>query len=137
MEYQGQQHIRPSCCFPFAELTPSQTTLICPSVFKTSVFNAAPDIPPHPAYVNRPDLASNVVRAIFAEDGPNPAGALGDDPAKAARAILSVIGMEDPPVRMPLGEGAFNGFKAKAKALNEQADRFEQVAKSMGFDAQK
>lgn len=65
---------------------------------------------------------------------PENKGLFGDDPKKAAKAILGLVDREGPaPVRVPMGEWALAGFGKKSQELKEQAEEFDELARSMAF----
>jgi NAD(P)-dependent dehydrogenase (short-subunit alcohol dehydrogenase family) len=57
------------------------------------------------------------------------------DPAKAARAILDVIGSDDPPVHLLLGTDAFARVTEKLDALRAEFSAWESLSKSTDFTA--
>ncbi|WP_205417499.1 oxidoreductase [Trinickia diaoshuihuensis] len=57
------------------------------------------------------------------------------DPAKAARAILDVIGSDDPPVHLLLGTDAFARVTEKLDALRAEFTAWESLSKSTDFTA--
>ncbi|MFK3740818.1 oxidoreductase [Massilia sp. TN1-12] len=52
------------------------------------------------------------------------------DPVKAARAMLSIIGHDDPPVHLLLGSDALELVRGKLAALAEELDRWESLTVS-------
>jgi NAD(P)-dependent dehydrogenase (short-subunit alcohol dehydrogenase family) len=56
------------------------------------------------------------------------------DPAKAARAILGLIGSEKPPLHMVLGSDAIRMVREKLRALSAELDAWEHVSLSTDFD---
>lgn len=56
------------------------------------------------------------------------------DPAKAARAILGLIGAERPPAHLVLGSDAIRMVREKLRALSAELDAWEHVSVSTEFD---
>ena len=56
------------------------------------------------------------------------------DPAKLAGAVLHLAGMEDPPLRLLLGQDVLNAFREKTAAWKASVDEWEPVTLSMNFD---
>lgn len=57
------------------------------------------------------------------------------DPAKAARAIITVVDAPNPPGLLLLGQDAINSFRAVADAQHAELDAWEQTSLSTGFTA--
>ncbi|ORY89327.1 hypothetical protein BCR35DRAFT_174519 [Leucosporidium creatinivorum] len=110
-----------------------KVTSVTPSLYATPVMTNAPSIPVHPAYANNPSLPSNAMRQFLDPStfGKRPPG---EDPAKAVKAILSLLDMEKAPLRFPLGTGAIEGLLAKSQQLQQQAEEFREIALSTGWD---
>jgi NAD(P)-dependent dehydrogenase (short-subunit alcohol dehydrogenase family) len=110
-------------------------TSVTPSLYSNPVVITASSIPVHPAYADNPSLPTNGFRQYFSPStfGKRPPG---DDPAKAVKAILSLLHKEKAPLRFPLGVPAIEGLLAKAKQLQEQAEEFREIASSTGWDDQ-
>lgn len=56
------------------------------------------------------------------------------DPAKLAGAVLQLVAMDDPPLRLLLGQDVLAAFRNKTKALTETVDEWEPVTVAMNFD---
>lgn len=56
------------------------------------------------------------------------------DPAKAARAILGLIGLEKPPMHLVLGSDAIRMVREKLRLLSAELDAWEGVSLSTEFD---
>ena len=69
------------------------------------------------------------LRWIDSIDGGQPG-----DPVKAARAILDLVGMENPPLRLALGKDALEGIRSKLAHVGAELDRMEDVTVSTDFD---
>lgn len=55
------------------------------------------------------------------------------DPAKAAQAIIALVQMENPPLRLPLGKVALNTIQAKIDAVQQDLDAGREVAAGAVF----
>ncbi len=56
------------------------------------------------------------------------------DPAKLAQAVVQLAGMDDPPLRLLLGQDVLNAFREKSTAWNATVDEWESLTRSMNFD---
>ncbi|MFH8798644.1 oxidoreductase [Streptomyces sp. NPDC017936] len=56
------------------------------------------------------------------------------DPAKAAAAVLKALGSEHTPLRLALGNDAFDAITAHTEAAREEARAWESVSRSTDFD---
>ena len=59
------------------------------------------------------------------------------DPLKAVRAMIDVVEMENPPLRLPLGEDAVENIEAKLKDVQENVDQMREVAIDTKVDEEK
>jgi hypothetical protein len=55
------------------------------------------------------------------------------DPAKAAQAILSIVGAESPPAHLLLGSDALRLVRADRAAVDEEFDSWEDLTRSTDF----
>lgn len=55
------------------------------------------------------------------------------DPARAARIILDVVGLEDPPLRLLLGAGAVESAALASRTRADEAERWAEVSRSADF----
>jgi len=55
------------------------------------------------------------------------------DPAKAARAMIDLVTMVNPPLRLPLGKDSLAGIRAKLAEVTADLDRMEAVASSTDY----
>jgi NAD(P)-dependent dehydrogenase (short-subunit alcohol dehydrogenase family) len=102
-----------------------KVTIVEPGPFKTDFFGrsihvAASEIP---AYA---ETAGATRRRFSSSAMPMPMG----DPVKGAKCVYDIVGREDAPLRLPLGERAVLMIRKKAAMLNATVDQFEQLAKS-------
>jgi NAD(P)-dependent dehydrogenase (short-subunit alcohol dehydrogenase family) len=56
------------------------------------------------------------------------------DPAKLAAAVLQLVAMDDPPLRLLLGQDVLNAFREKTAAWTATVDEWEPVTTSVNFD---
>lgn len=88
---------------------------------------------------------SSLVVTEFGEDYVPSVGALLDmlrgahghlpgDPAKAARIMLDVVAMEEPPLSLLLGSDAVDMVRLADQARNAEIDKWEHVSRSTDFD---
>lgn len=57
------------------------------------------------------------------------------DPEKACDVMIQVVDSENPPVHLPLGKIALEGFKAKIKSVQEDIAAWEAVSLKTSFDS--
>ncbi len=57
----------------------------------------------------------------------------GGDPARAARIIVGVVRLDDPPLRLLLGAGAVESAAQASKARAEEAERWAETSRSADF----
>ncbi len=56
------------------------------------------------------------------------------DPVKAVKAMIEIADMENPPLRLPLGEDALENMEAKLKALKENIEEMREIAVNTKVD---
>ena len=56
------------------------------------------------------------------------------DPAKLAAVVMQLVGMDDPPLRLLLGQDVLHAFREKTAAWSAAVDEWEEVSISMNFD---
>ncbi|WP_207427788.1 oxidoreductase [Pedobacter sp. SYSU D00535] len=61
------------------------------------------------------------------------AGKQPNDPAKGARAIITAVNSENPPLRLPLGKEAIEAIRRKLKSVEENVNSWEDVAADTAF----
>ncbi len=69
-------------------------------------------------------------RAIKQIDGTQPG-----DPRKAVHALIELVGMPDPPLRLPMGNTALDRILNKCESVTKEARRLENWTRSMDYDA--
>ncbi len=62
-------------------------------------------------------------------------GKQGGDPAKLARGIVRLAGLEHPPARFAGGADAMRAFEAKGRALLAQAEAHRELSSSLDYEA--
>ncbi|MGM9508485.1 oxidoreductase [Larkinella sp. GY13] len=55
------------------------------------------------------------------------------DPRKAAKAIIDLANLDQPPLRLPLGKIAIVSLTAKLNSVQEDLDNFKEIAESVTF----
>ncbi|MDT7745974.1 MAG: hypothetical protein QOE59_5052 [Actinomycetota bacterium] len=65
---------------------------------------------------------------FLAQDGQQPG-----DPARAAQAIVDLVGLDDPPVRLPLGAAAFDRIRARLSTRLADLDAVEPLGRDTDF----
>jgi NAD(P)-dependent dehydrogenase (short-subunit alcohol dehydrogenase family) len=55
------------------------------------------------------------------------------DPARAARIIVDVVGLDDPPLRLLLGAGAVESAAQASRSRADEAERWAEVSRSADF----
>ena len=81
---------------------------------------------PIPAYV--PVIGT--IRGYMEEHAGHQPG----DPDKAAKAILQLVEMKEPPLRLPLGNDALAFLRANYKFNAEELERWADIIRSTDFD---
>lgn len=94
-----------------------------PGSFRTSFHGSLAFAKPIAAYDG---VVSPIREALPAGDGLQPG-----DPAKAAAAILTALGAEDTPLRLPLGNDAVDGMVASAERAAAELVAWEKVGRDV------
>jgi hypothetical protein len=99
-------------------------TIVQPSDFRTGFREACRrEIAPASVYAEK--FAPNVA-ALAVETSREEAG----DPLRAARAILELVAMPEPPLRLLLGNMAFDNVTGAHRRQLEEWERFERLTRS-------
>ena len=61
-------------------------------------------------------------------------GKQGGDPAKLAKALVTLVGLKEPPARFAAGADAVQTFEAKANTLLAQAQAHRELSASLAHD---
>jgi NAD(P)-dependent dehydrogenase (short-subunit alcohol dehydrogenase family) len=106
------------------------TTIVEPGFFRTELLveGASTNWPE----LSIPDYADRTKNTIEAWKGMN--GKQGGDPAKLAAALLTIAGLEQPPLRWLAGADAIGTAEQKANDLLAQADAYRELSSSLAHD---
>jgi NAD(P)-dependent dehydrogenase (short-subunit alcohol dehydrogenase family) len=107
-----------------------RTMLVEPGFFRTELLTATSTTFAHPSIDDYAERTRETVKAWSSMSGKQ-----GGDPAKLARAIVRLAGLEEPPTRFPAGADAVESFEAKASALLAQAKAHRDLSSSLGFES--
>jgi NAD(P)-dependent dehydrogenase (short-subunit alcohol dehydrogenase family) len=105
------------------------TTVVEPGFFRTELLGADSTAWPE---LSIEDYAPRTTPTIEGWKGMN--GQQPGDPAKLARALLSVAGQEQPPPRFIAGADAITAAEAKAHELLAQADTSRELGSNLTYD---
>jgi short-subunit dehydrogenase len=105
-----------------------QVTLVEPGAFRTN-FLASSLAVSRIAIDDYEPTAGLFKNRLNANNGSQPG-----DPVKAAQAIISLSEMENPPLRLLLGQDAYNRVTAKLKAVSLEIENMKQVTLSTDFN---
>lgn len=105
-----------------------QVTLIEPGAFRTN-FLAASLAVSRISIGDYEPTAGLFKTRLNANNGSQPG-----DPVKAAEAIIGISEMESPPLRLLLGQDAYNRVTAKLKAVSLEIENMKQVTLSTDFN---
>ncbi|GAA4890564.1 SDR family NAD(P)-dependent oxidoreductase [Actinomycetospora straminea] len=102
--------------------------IVEPGAFRTELFRpgAAVLSTPMPEYE---DTVGPTRAFVAGNDGRQPG-----DPDKAAAAILRVLDADDAPLRLPLGQDAVSGIRARLTRIADDLERWEPVSTSTDRD---
>jgi NAD(P)-dependent dehydrogenase (short-subunit alcohol dehydrogenase family) len=138
----GQEFVAGYCASKFAlegwmesirfDLAPYgiNTTIVEPGFFRTELLveGSSTNWPE----LSIPDYADRTRATIEAWKGMN--GKQGGDPAKLAAGLLSIAGLEQPPLRWLAGADAIGAAEQKAHDLLAQADAYRELSSSLAHD---
>ncbi|WP_405994860.1 SDR family oxidoreductase [Streptomyces sp. NBC_00986] len=105
------------------------TTVVEPGFFRTELLVDASTTWPEPTIE---DYAERTTATIAAWKSMN--GQQTGDPAKLARALLTIAGQEKPLLRFVAGADAIEGVQAKARELLAQAEASRELGGDLGHD---
>lgn len=103
-----------------------KVTIIEPGPFRTDFLGRSLDT--QPAIADYAATVGKMREAFSAMDGKQPG-----DPVKAAQIIIDLASQPNPPLRLPLGNSAFDRISAKVSALQDNLAHVEKVARSADF----
>ncbi len=104
-----------------------KVTLIEPGPFRTdwagsSSSRAARVIPEYDS------ISGEKIRVIKGYSGQQPG-----DPVKAAKAIITIVNSDEPPLRLALGKIAVDVIRNKIRSLEKELDQWEELGANTGF----
>jgi len=102
-------------------------TALAPGQFRTDWAGRSMDRSPRS--IADYDTVMDPIRAARQAKSDNQPG----DPAKAAQALLALIEVENPPVRLFLGEDALGLVEQKLKAMAAEVLRWTELSRSSSF----
>jgi NAD(P)-dependent dehydrogenase (short-subunit alcohol dehydrogenase family) len=105
------------------------TTIVNPGFFRTALLTPASAIYATPSIA---DYTARHAERVRWYDGMN--GRQAGDPAKLARALVTIASLEQPPRRFIAGADALAIAEQKAKELQEQASAFRRLSTSLARD---
>jgi len=106
-----------------------RTMLVEPGFFRTDLLTRDSTTYADPAIDDYAERTKETVAAWKSMDGKQ-----SGDPAKLARALVELAGLEIPPARFAAGVDAIQTFEAKAKDLLAQADAHRALSSSLSHD---
>lgn len=106
-----------------------RTMLVEPGFFRTELLTAGSTTYAAASIADYAERTKETVAAWRSMDGKQ-----GGDPAKLARAIVQLAGLDEPPARFAGGADAVQTFEAKATALFAQANAHRQLSSSLAHD---
>lgn len=105
------------------------TTVVEPGFFRTELLVDGSTIWPEPAI---DDYAERTRATVAAWKSMN--GRQSGDPAKLARALLTIAGQDKPLLRFVAGADAIEGVEAKARELLAQAEASRELGADLAYD---
>ncbi len=106
-----------------------RTLLVEPGFFRTALLSPESTSYAEPTIA---DYAERTVQTVTAWQGMN--GLQGGDPAKLARALVQLVGQDEPPLRWVAGADAVATAEQKATTLLAQADTYRELSSSLAHD---
>lgn len=103
-------------------------TLVEPGPFRTD-WAGKSSIRSKNILVDYAETAGARIRVINTYSGTQPG-----DPTKAAKVILQTLRSENPPLHLPLGNLAINGFREKMEQLEHDISKWETASRDTEFD---
>jgi NAD(P)-dependent dehydrogenase (short-subunit alcohol dehydrogenase family) len=105
------------------------TTIVEPGFFRTDLLT--PESTTW-AELSVDDYAEQAAATKQAWQGMN--GQQGGDPAKLARALIEIVGSDEPPARWVAGADAVEAAEGKARTLLAQIDAHRELSSSLAYD---
>lgn len=105
-----------------------RTMLVEPGFFRTELLTTDSTTFAPPSIDDYAQRTRDTVGAWQGMDGKQ-----GGDPAKLARAIVQLAGLDEPPARFAAGADAVQTFEAKANTLMAQANAYRELSSSLAM----
>jgi len=106
-----------------------RTMLVEPGFFRTELLSSDSTSYAQPTVDDYAERTKEIVAAWKSMDGKQ-----GGDPAKLAKALVTLVGLKDPPARFAAGADAVQTFEAKASTLLAQAQAHRELSASLAHD---
>jgi NAD(P)-dependent dehydrogenase (short-subunit alcohol dehydrogenase family) len=106
-----------------------RTMLVEPGFFRTELLSNNSTTYARPTIDGYAERTKEIVAAWKSMDGKQ-----GGDPAKLAKALVSLVGLKEPPARFAAGADAVQTFEAKANTLLAQAQAHRELSASLAHD---
>jgi len=106
-----------------------RTMLVEPGFFRTELLSQDSTIYAEPSIADYAERTKQIVAAWKSMDGKQTG-----DPARLARALVTLAGLEEPPARFAAGADAVQTFEAKADTLRVQAHAHGELSRSLAYD---
>ena len=106
-----------------------RTMLVEPGFFRTELLSHDSTVYAQPAVEGYAERTQEIVAAWKSMDGKQ-----GGDPAKLAKALVTLVGLKEPPVRFAAGADAVQAFEAKANTLITQARAHLDLSASLAHE---
>lgn len=103
-----------------------RVTIVEPGPFRTDFRRRGMRMAPqHPAYA---ESLGAFRKTLVETDGKQPG-----DPKLAAKLIVDMVGSDNPPLRLPLGEVCMNAMRQKLTAVKQDIDAWEAASRATAF----
>jgi NAD(P)-dependent dehydrogenase (short-subunit alcohol dehydrogenase family) len=106
-----------------------RATVVSPGSFRTELLTEQSTTYAEPAVADYAERRAKQVEFWNSRNGKQ-----GGDPAKLARALITIADLEQPPLRFIAGADAIELAKRKIAALQQQVDAFLELSTSLAFD---
>src|ERR1700719_2975394 len=106
-----------------------RTMLVEPGFFRTELLSNDSTTYAQPTVDGYAERTKDIVAAWKSMDGKQ-----GGDPAKLANALVTLVGLKEPPARFAAGADAVQTFEAKAHTLLAQAQAHRELSASLSHD---
>ena len=106
-----------------------RTMLVEPGFFRTELLSNDSTTYAQPTVDGYAERTKEIVAAWKSMDGKQ-----GGDPTKLAKALVTLVGLKEPPARFAAGADAVQTFEAKANTLLAQAQAHRELSASLAHD---